>query len=69
MMGCRWEVWIIMMKMIQVKTMNQFKFVRLDLYTNLVWGLRIIGISQDGICMQVGVLQVILPVQITRIKI
>ena len=34
--------------------MNQFKFVLLDLYTNLVWGRSIIGISQDGICMQVG---------------
>ena len=69
MKGCRWEVWIIMMKMRQMKTMNQFKFVLLDLYTNLVWGLSIIGISQDGICMQVEVLQVILPAQITRIKI
>ena len=49
--------------------MNQFKFVLLDLYTNLVWGLSIIGISQDGICMQVEVLEVILPAQITRIEI
>ena len=49
--------------------MNQYKLVLLDLYTNLAWGLRIIGILQDGICMQVVVLQVILPAQITRIKI
>ena len=69
MKGCRWEVWIIMMKMRQMKTMNQFKFVLLDLYTNLVWGLRIIGILQDGIYMQVEVLEVMLPAQITRIKI